>query len=378
MFTFIRNQWYVAAEPAEIESGKVLARTVLKEPIVLFRTEGGQAVALEDRCPHRQTPLSLGTVVGETIRCGYHGAQFDSGGACVAVPGQDKTPRSARVKSYPIVEKHGWIWIWMGDAALADDQSSIPEGLYMGDHPGWDGYYDQFISFPCYYELINDNLFDITHAQFVHPETLGAGVMSEYARNATDGLADDDAEGMTYAFDERHFELRFRAHDCIAGPLFHRALGARYGRETWDEKLDWYLDVNWWAPSFFTFTPTFKPVGKAADEGITFVNMNAITPEDEGHTHYFFNTCQCQDPGNKEITKMYGEGINFAFSQDKRVISAQQQRLAGQDVFDVSPISFAGDTLQLRGRKINRTLASQEQADDSNQIDAPRRFGVLK
>ena len=372
MFTFIKNQWYVAAEPDEINDGKVLARTLLMEPVVLFRTESGRPVALEDRCPHRHTPLSCGAVIGETIRCGYHGAQFDRSGACVAVPGQDKTPRSARVRSYPVVEKHGWIWIWMGDAALAEDLSSIPDGLYMGDHVDWDGCYDRIISFPCYYELIIDNLFDVTHIQFVHPETLGAGVMSEHARNATEGLAEGDAEGMTYGFDERYFELRFRAHDCVAGPLFHQALGARYGQETWTENLDWFLDVKWWAPSFFTFSPTFKPVGKSSDEGITFVNMNAITPEDEQHTHYFFNTCQCQDPSNPEITKMYGDGIHFAFNQDKRIISAQSHRLAGQDVFDVSPISFAGDTLQLRGRRINRALAAQEQAaeDEEVQFDA--------
>jgi vanillate O-demethylase monooxygenase subunit len=166
---YIRNTWYIAAEPHEVTT-RPLARTILEQPVVLFRTESGKVVALFDRCPHRFAPLSIGRVVGERIQCGYHGAQFDVTGACALVPGQDVLPPKATVTSYPIVEKHGYIWIWMGDPEGAADTSSIPDFLYRSGDPAWDGGYGHFESIQANYNLINDNLFDITHAEYVHPE----------------------------------------------------------------------------------------------------------------------------------------------------------------------------------------------------------------
>src|SRR5687768_10422806 len=116
---YLRNTWYIAAEPQELAS-RPLARTILERPVVVFRTASGKVVALDDRCPHRFAPLSLGHVAGERIQCGYHGAQFDASGACVHVPGQDIVPR-VKIASYPVVEKHGYVWIWMGDTAGAAD-----------------------------------------------------------------------------------------------------------------------------------------------------------------------------------------------------------------------------------------------------------------
>ena len=78
-------------------------------------------VALEDTCPHRFYPLSKGQLIGDAVECGYHGLQFDCSGRCQLVPGQDKIPDSAKVRSFPVVQRWGWIWIWMGDPALADE-----------------------------------------------------------------------------------------------------------------------------------------------------------------------------------------------------------------------------------------------------------------
>src|SRR5512145_2758989 len=97
---FLRNYWDVAASTQEI-GRKPLGRVILGEPVVMFRTEGGTAVALEDRCPHRRLPLSMGKLVGDDVlQCHYHGLRFDRTGQCVRVPGQDMIPRTARVKSY--------------------------------------------------------------------------------------------------------------------------------------------------------------------------------------------------------------------------------------------------------------------------------------
>src|SRR5579885_1747783 len=116
---FLQNAWYVAAWDREVGRTPV-ARTILNQPVVLYRKADGTAVALEDRCCHRHLPLSKGMVVADDLRCGYHGLRYDATGACVEIPGQPQIPPTARVRSYPVVEKWNWVWIWMGEPARAD------------------------------------------------------------------------------------------------------------------------------------------------------------------------------------------------------------------------------------------------------------------
>ncbi|HLI23240.1 MAG TPA: Rieske 2Fe-2S domain-containing protein, partial [Stellaceae bacterium] len=110
---FLRNFWYVAAYAREVGAAP-LARTILGEPVLLYRAESGAAVALEDRCCHRNLPLSMGAREGDAIRCGYHGLKFDAQGRCIEIPGQKEIPPDTRVKSYPLVEKFNFVWLWMG------------------------------------------------------------------------------------------------------------------------------------------------------------------------------------------------------------------------------------------------------------------------
>ena len=93
------NAWYHAAWSHEITGNKPLARTFLNEDVVLFRDSEGNASALEDRCCHRATPLRLGDVVPEGLQCGYHGMTFNGSGKCVKIPGQEKVPPYAKVRS---------------------------------------------------------------------------------------------------------------------------------------------------------------------------------------------------------------------------------------------------------------------------------------
>src|ERR1700737_1545160 len=121
--TYLRNAWYVAAWSDDLAEGQLLGRTILKEPIVLFRKADGNVAALEDRCPHRFAPLHMGKIVGgDRVQCPYHGLEFDASGACVRNPhGTKSIPPRARVRSYPVTEKHKAIWIWMG-SERADEQ----------------------------------------------------------------------------------------------------------------------------------------------------------------------------------------------------------------------------------------------------------------
>jgi len=118
---FLRNCWYVAAWDSEVHRLQLTRRLLLNEPVLLYRKSDGRVVALEDRCCHRHAPLSMGRIKGDNVECRYHGLQFDPAGKCVHIPWQENIPPSACVKSYPVVERYHWIWIWMGDPALADE-----------------------------------------------------------------------------------------------------------------------------------------------------------------------------------------------------------------------------------------------------------------
>ena len=170
MTKFVRNAWYVAAWSTEIDDD--LRRfTILGDHVVMYRKSDGGVVALEDRCPHRLLPLSKGKRVGDNVQCGYHGLTFDCSGACVRVPGQTNLPKSAYVEAFPIEERHGIVWIWMGAPARADTSKvfDMPEFT----DPAWKVHHGDALHLKSNYLNVAENLVDPAHVSFVHPTTLG-------------------------------------------------------------------------------------------------------------------------------------------------------------------------------------------------------------
>ena len=128
---FLENRWYVAGWPGDFGDALV-SRTICGNSVVIHRRKDGSLAALEDRCAHRHIPLSRGKKVGDLIECAYHGLRFGPDGHCVHVPGQEDIPGRASIAAYPMAEKHGWAWIWIGDAKLADPKA-IPDFHWLGD-----------------------------------------------------------------------------------------------------------------------------------------------------------------------------------------------------------------------------------------------------
>jgi phenylpropionate dioxygenase-like ring-hydroxylating dioxygenase large terminal subunit len=174
---FLRNSWYVAAWDREV-TRMPLGRLILNEPVVLYRREDGTPVALEDRCCHRQLPLSMGRLEGDELRCGYHGLKFDASGKCVEIPGQSSIPPQARVRAYPLVEKYNWVWIWMGDPERADP-AVIPH-WWWAEHRDWAFTRADMVHVRCNYQLISDNVLDVTHLAYVHASSIGASSITEF------------------------------------------------------------------------------------------------------------------------------------------------------------------------------------------------------
>jgi vanillate O-demethylase monooxygenase subunit len=172
---YLHNQWYVAAHGFELADGKPVARTICDQTVVIFRGQDGGVGILSDRCPHRFAPLSCGEVNGNDIQCGYHGIRFDRDGVCTHIPGDAPVPHDFRAKRFPALERHGFIWIWMGEKAA--DPALIPD-YHENDDPGWAGV-PGYLNIACNYQLMVDNLLDLTHVVFVHKTTLAGGGVTD-------------------------------------------------------------------------------------------------------------------------------------------------------------------------------------------------------
>jgi vanillate O-demethylase monooxygenase subunit len=338
---FLRNFWYVAGYDHEV-GRRLLGRIILGEPVVLYRLEDGTAVALEDRCAHRHLPLSMGTLVGDTLQCRYHGLRYDRGGACVRVPGQDAIPRSARVKSYPVVERHRWLWIWMGDPALADP-ATIPD-YHWFDDPHW-GAKGEYLHVKSNWQLIVDNLLDLTHLAFVHGSTIG---------NAA--LVDQAAVRVTRAQD--NVVVTRWIIDAPAPPTFVRAAGFTANVDRWQI-------IHFAPPAFLRLDVGATPTGTGAPEGrriggISMWNLNAVTPETEATSHYFWGQAHDFDIANPRVTDMIVAQIRTAFLEDVAVLEAQQRNLAMIPDPPQTDINADGGVIQ--ARRILDRLHREEKA----------------
>src|SRR5262245_23200946 len=165
---YVRNAWYVASWSDDLADAQLLARTILKEPVVRYRESDGNVAALQDRCPHRFAPLHLGRIVsGECVPWPDRCLGFASGAGCVLHPhGTKSIPRRALVRSYPGTEKHKAIWIWMGDKS--PDLSKVPDFSVLDNVPEMHATKRDRITIRANYELIIDNLLDLSHTSYLH------------------------------------------------------------------------------------------------------------------------------------------------------------------------------------------------------------------
>jgi glycine cleavage system aminomethyltransferase T/nitrite reductase/ring-hydroxylating ferredoxin subunit len=146
-------------------------RWVLELPLALYRRANGDPVALHNRCPHRWAPLSLGEVAGDDLVCPYHGLQYSPSGQCVKVPTQSQTPSAIRVRAFPAVERHGFVWIWTGDVDRADP-ALVPDDLAYLQSPNWHVVWG-YKAVNGNYMQLKENVLDLTHFAFLHRKSLG-------------------------------------------------------------------------------------------------------------------------------------------------------------------------------------------------------------
>jgi phenylpropionate dioxygenase-like ring-hydroxylating dioxygenase large terminal subunit len=337
MAPFLRNQWYTAATSAEL-ADKPLARTICNEPMVLFRGGDGSVAALTDRCPHRKAPLSSGEVVGNDIQCGYHGIHFAPDGACTHVPGNAPIGRNFRARSFQAREIHGLIFVWLGEPALADP-ALIPD---FGENtkPDWTGVHGT-LHVKANYQLLIDNILDLTHVVFVHKTTLAGG-----------GVAETPLE---VEVDGDVVRAQRLMRNVDTAPIY-KAARDLHG------KIDRWQFLEFRPPVYARITLGAREAGSDLPFGTpTHVVLNSFTPETERTTHYFWSTVRAWALDDAKVSKIYKDMTDLAFVEDARIVELQQQ-LIDSDVSGTPLVSLAFDRAGLAARRIIKRKLDQEAA----------------
>ncbi|MES2434004.1 MAG: aromatic ring-hydroxylating dioxygenase subunit alpha [Pseudomonadota bacterium] len=343
---YLRNSWYVAAWDHEV-AGSLVPITVLGDKIVLYRKTDGVVAALEDACPHRKLPLSMGRIKGDTVECGYHGLTFDCTGTCTRVPGAEKIPHVARVQSYPIEERYGLLWVWMGDADKAD--ASLIFDVDHWNDPAWGINRGESMVLDCNYLLMTDNLLDPSHVAWVHQSSFGNAAAEEAPLETTVG-----PDGVTV--------WRWML-DVEPAPFYAPYLKFK-GK--CDRKQ--HYEVRY--PAAAIIKAIFSPSGTGGEgkplHPDTFLmdSYNFMTPVDENQTKYYWFQIRNFAPDDAEISAQFAKSVRGAFDEDRAVLTAVHQGLANKRTpnldlkIDVGPLRF------------RRNLAKRIEAEQAQKVAA--------
>jgi phenylpropionate dioxygenase-like ring-hydroxylating dioxygenase large terminal subunit len=338
---FISDSWYTAAWSDEIGQGP-FGRRICNEPIVFFRDRQGRIAALQDRCCHRSAPLHLGEVVEQGLQCGYHGLTFDRTGRCVSIPAQARIPETARVRSYPVVEKDQLVWIWIGDSAKAD-ASKIIDFPYHSDGTNWP-HQHTVLHVKANYLLLVDNLMDATHVGYVHRKTIGGDPLA-FAQAKQKLIRKPD--GLT---------LTSWLLNSIAPPTYVKAIG-------FEGRIDRWLERQFIAPGNVLLWSGAVDAGTGAYEndrregGFSLRMFNGLTPETDMTSHYFWSTANGYRQTEPEATAQVFAEVKLAFDEDKLVVEQQQSRLS--EFGDEGLIDISTDATRLYMRRVVQRLLSE-------------------
>lgn len=309
---FLRNAWYCAGWDHEVTQGKdsLVTRKIAGQRLVFYRIPDGRLVVLADRCPHRQAALSLGRKEGEFLRCMYHGMKFASDGNCVEIPGQATIPERACVRTYPVVEKDNWIWVWMGDPRKADP-GLICSSVGPGD-PEW-RIKTSKMHVKANYRLEIANLADLSHVAWVHEKTVGGSIK--------------------YSQAQPRFELKPRGLDTHIWVRQVPVTAAASHLFPEGTLFDIGMDIQHTVPCNWIMHFRIHLAG-AATEGdsdgplvLDTWTCQAVTPCDEDSVDYYYSWGVRKDQEVTGLSAMLRDTLDVAFKEDAQVLEAQHLRM---------------------------------------------------
>lgn len=346
---YLRNCWYMAAWTDELPVGAILSRRFLDDPVVLFRNSEGEVKALFDRCPHRFVPLSKGAVTDGLLHCGYHGLAFDGTGACAINP-HGPVLKNMAVRSFPTVEAFRAIWIWMGDPALAD--RTALRDLGFADETPETAFSSGYVCGNGNYQLFVDNILDLTHADFLHPTTLGGGA---FTRTRANVIETDD-----------RLAIHWHCMNEVPSPM----MAATF--KDGNQRVDSWTEVEWSAPAVMTLCSGAVPAGTPREAGGNVLNLHITTPETSDRTHYFFASTRDFAQEDAALNARIAETRNHIFAtEDKPMIDAQQERMGGKNFWEMNPILLRIDEGAVRVRRKLAEMIKAEGATAAAEAEHP-------
>ena len=337
---YLKNAWYVAGWSSEI-GRELLERTICEQSIVLYRKENGDPVAIGNMCPHRFAPLSAGKLVGDDLQCGYHGLRFGAQGKCVLNPhaADGVIPAKMRVRSYPVVERYDMIWLWMGDEAKTDP-AMIPD-FSCNTAEGFVRIGGMF-EVKANYELITDNILDLTHADFLHEGILSSKAMT-------------DAKLETLQVGTTVWSNRW-APDGEAAPAWKMAF------DNYDKNVDHWGYTRWDAPAHLLLDVGVSPVGRPRGEGMWLYGTDIFTPKDKKNTYYFWAFARNYRTDDRAVDEFWRQAIQIAFGeQDIPMLEKQQAMMGDRELDEIGPVMIAADISATRARRVLRQLIADEE-----------------
>lgn len=336
---FLKNQWYAVAWDHELKRTP-LGRTVCGEPMVLYRQVSGALSAFEDCCPHRLLPLSKGYLKGDHLVCRYHGLEFNECGQCVWIPGQQGVHKGTHLRVYPVAEKHRFVWVWIGDAALADE-SKIPDLPWCSD-PDWifDG---STYHVKCNYVLLVDNLMDLSHETFVHPSSIG---QHEIVEAPIKSESDDQTVTLTRWM-----------YNIDPPPFWSANLKSTAKCDRW-QICKFSLPANVMIDVGVALAGTGAPQGDRS-KGVTGIVVNVMTPETESTTWYHWGMSRNFQTDDRGLTSRIRDGQASVFAEDLEILEAQQAnilRLPDRQLLDLKIDAGGVHARRIIDRELTRAL----------------------
>lgn len=345
---FLRNAWYAAAWDSEVKQA-LHATVVLGEAIVLYRKGDGTVVALEDACPHRKLPLSMGRLHGDVVECGYHGLTFDGAGSCVKAACVSRIPQVAKVRSYPVHERYGLVWLWMGEAALADPGKLLE--IAEWDDPNWGVNRGDSMTIECNYLYMTDNLLDPSHVAWVHQSTFGTSAC--------------ESEPLKTVVNDDGVVVSRWLYDIDVAPFYQQYLKFE-GR---CDRLQYY-EVRY--PAHAIIKGVHTPAGHGGDgapahpQAFLMDSYNFMTPVDEHRTRYYWFQLRNFDADDENVSRQFAADVRRAFEEDRVILAAVH---AGMKNRQSANIDLAIDAGPLRFRRGMEQLIREEQASAANLIN---------
>lgn len=348
---FLRNAWYVAMWAEQLRPDEPVEQTILGQSLVLFRGSQGEPIALQNRCPHRSAPLHLGRICdGNVIECGYHGLRFDASGACVGNPhGKGVIPIAAKIRSFAAIEKYSLVWVWMGDEDA--DERLLPDLSLMDHASPRDVTFRDRLEMDAHYELVVDNLLDLSHTGFLHRGVLGGRDTVQAEIKVT-----QEGDRITVA----------RSMPSVQIPGLFDAM---FPRDS--DVVDLWAEITWQAPCTLVIDSGVTSPGASRDEGTGIFGLHLLTPVDDRKTVYHFAAVRHHPfPFPEEIRLDLMEKLRVqrraAFeTEDEPMIEAQQRMLDRSG--PVRPVLLEVDAASVRYRRVLQKLLDAETTDSMNE-----------